>query len=96
MLVYIYLTRDEAELAIAAIDAARHPDGTEEVTLPDGTRERRTAKTWTFPVELEDGRWAVAAVDPDTPDVRTIELMVDENGEPVIINDRALIREIVS
>lgn len=57
---HVYAARAAAERAIAAIDAARHPDGTEELTLPDGTRERRPAKTWAHPVELDDGRWAVA------------------------------------
>lgn len=56
---HVYASRAAAERAIAAIDAARHPDGTEVVTLPDGTRERRPAKTWALPVELEDGRFAV-------------------------------------
>lgn len=57
---HVYATRADAEHAIAAIDAARNPDGTEELTLPDGTRERRPAKTWAIPIELEDGRFAVA------------------------------------
>lgn len=57
---HIYADRAAAERAIAAINAARHPDGTEVVTLPDGTRERRPAKTWAHPVELDDGWWAVA------------------------------------
>ena len=56
---HIYAVRAVAERAIAAIDAARHPDGTEELTLPDGTRERRPAKTWALPIALEDGRFAV-------------------------------------
>ena len=82
---HIYAARAAAERAIAASDAARHPDGTEvvtvlpglrslrdpdvrarcvEITLPDGTkrlgyRERRPAKTWSHPIELEDGRCAV-------------------------------------
>lgn len=56
---HVYASRAFAERAIAAIDAARHPDGTEELTLPDGTRERRPAKTWAHPIELEDGRFAV-------------------------------------
>jgi len=55
----IYATREDAERAISAIDAGRHPDGVEEVTLPDGTTERRPAKTWALPIELEDGRCAV-------------------------------------
>lgn len=55
----IYATREDAERAISAIDAARHPDGMEEVRLPDGTTERRPAKTWALPIELEDGRFAV-------------------------------------
>ena len=82
---HIYAARAAAERAIDAIDAAHHPDGTEqvtvlpgarslrdpavrarcvEITLPDGTqrlgyRERRPAKTWAEPIELEDGRHAV-------------------------------------
>ena len=82
---HIYATDTEARRAIRAIDEARHPDGTEwitvlpgaralrdpelrarcvEITLPDGTkrlgyRERRPAKTWSHPIELEDGRCAM-------------------------------------
>lgn len=56
---HVYPTHLDAERAIAAIDAARNPDGTEEVTLPDGTRTRRLAKVWSRPIELEDGRFAV-------------------------------------
>ena len=81
----IYADRAAAEKTIAAIDAARHPDGTElvtvlpglrslrdpavrarcaEITLPDGTtrlgyRERRPAKRWADPIDLDDGRCAV-------------------------------------
>lgn len=96
MRVHIYATRELAQNAIAAIDAARNPDGTEEVTLPDGTRERRAAKAWAFPIELEDGRWAVTAVDPDAPDVRTIEPVLDESEEPVIVDGRVVMREVAS
>lgn len=56
---HVYATRAGAERAVAVIDTARSPDGTEEVTLPDGTRERRPAKTWALPIELDDGRCAV-------------------------------------
>lgn len=59
----IYTTREEAEKAISAIDAARAPDGTEErvryVRGREVSRERVPAKPWAEPVELDDGRWAV-------------------------------------
>ena len=56
-------TRDDADRVVAAIDAARCPDGTEEavryVRGREVARERRPAKRWAEPVELEDGRVAV-------------------------------------
>lgn len=59
----IYNTREEAEKAIVATDAARAPDGTEErvryVRGREVSRERVPAKPWAEPVELDDGRWAV-------------------------------------
>lgn len=82
----IFATRQIAERALEAIDAARHPDGTEEViVVPSardhradpalrercewidtpaagrvfGYRERRPAKRWADPIDLEDGRCAV-------------------------------------
>lgn len=83
---HLYATEALARRAIAAIDTARHPDGTEqvticpsaralardpelrarcvEITLPDGTtrlgyRERRPAKTWAEPLEMQNGDWGV-------------------------------------
>lgn len=93
--VYVYASRAVAERAIAAIDAARHPDGIEELTLPDGTRERRPAKTWAHPIELGDGRFAVTAEDPDAQDVSTIEMVLDANGEPVIYDGRVAYRLVI-
>ncbi len=82
----IFATRQAAQRAIDAIDAARHPDGTEElIVVPSardhradptlrercewidtpaagrvfGYRERRAAKRWADPIDLEDGRCAV-------------------------------------
>lgn len=82
----IYADRSSAQKAISAIDAARHPDGTEDVivvpsardhradpTLRErcewidtpavgrvfGYRERRPAKRWADPIDLDDGRYAV-------------------------------------
>jgi hypothetical protein len=79
---HIYAARKAAERAIAAIDAARNPDGTEEVTLPDGTREIRPAKTWAFPLELEDGRWAVTWEDRRLGPIAEREVTVG-NGQRV-------------
>jgi hypothetical protein len=136
----IYADRAAAEKAVAAIDAARHPDGTEEVivvpsarahhadpTLRErcewidtpaagrvfGYRERRGAKTWAEPIDLDDGRCAVpwredrlAALEgrevtvrgervrvPRAQDVSEIEIATDDDGEPIVRDGRAVLRE---
>ena len=100
---HIYASEALARRAIAAIDAVRHPDGTEqitvlpgvrdlrdpevrarcvEITLPDGTvrlgyRERRPAKTWAEPIELEDGRCAVPWREDRLASIEGREVTVD-------------------
>lgn len=63
MRAHTYATEAEARRAIAAIDAARCPDGTEErvryVRGREVSRERVPAKPWAEPIELDDGRFAV-------------------------------------
>lgn len=95
MRVRIYATQGLAQAAIDAIDAARNPSGTEEVTLPSGAIETRPAKTWAHPIELEDARFAVTAEDPDAQGVSTIEMVLGANGEPVIRDGRVVMREVV-
>lgn len=95
MRVRIYATRDLAQAAIDAIDAARNPLGTEEATLPSGAIETRPAKTWAHPLELQDGRFAVTAEDPDAQGVSTIEMVLDADGEPIIRDGRVVMREVV-
>lgn len=56
---YVLRTRVLADRVVAAIDNARNPDGTEEVRLPNGSRERRPATTWAIPTELDDGQFFV-------------------------------------
>lgn len=93
MIVHIYATRELAQGAIDTIDAARNPDGTEDVTLSNGSIETRPAKTWAHPIELEDGRFAVTAEDPNAEGVSKIVMVLDAEGEPVILNDRVVMRE---
>lgn len=56
---YLCATVDIARATIRAIDAARHPDGTEEVRLPNGSLERRAAKRWSLALGLADGTYLV-------------------------------------
>lgn len=82
MLSVIYSSAEEAAAAIALVDAARHPDGTEPVRVA-GEVVTRPAKTWAVPVELLDGRYAVTwheALGPESS-AEPIEAVLDESGE---------------
>lgn len=78
----VFLTEAEARKAIAAIDAARAPSGTERLRGPDGVEYDAPVKPWAVPVRLRDGTFGV----PFKPRLRPIEgRVVDVRGEAVAV-----------
>ena len=57
MNVFVFPTREEAERAIAEIDAAL--GDTEVVRTPGGNLVEVPRRTWAIPIPLKDGTWAV-------------------------------------